>query len=511
MKLNYFVKRFCFRSFHQSVGMKIRNTHVSLETRMFINNEFTNGIDNQTLSIINPATEEKICDINIATEKDIDLAVNSALHSTKSWEEMPVDERANLFFSLANKLEQNIREYSLIESLDNGKSILDSEEDVKETIRLIRYYGGWTDKILGSTYANSGDVTIHSRKVPYGIVGLISPWNYPLLMAAWKLFPALAAGNSCVLKCSEETPLTILKLCHLIKEVGFPKGVVNVLPGFGHIVGERLCRHEKVHKVSFTGSSIVGGKVVKASGESNLKKVHLELGGKSPIVICEDANIDEAVKWSIDAAFRNSSQNCSAGTRLFVQEKIYQDFLIKLTEETKKIKVGSFMGDDNFMGPLINRKQFEKVLNYIRIGRDQEMLNLLTGGKRMYDRGFFVEPTIFSHVPDNSTLAIEEIFGPVLVVMTPFKNINEALLRSNDTKYGLGAGVFTNDMSKAEFFVRGFEAGSVWVNFYNFTPFNVPFGGMKLSGFGRDCAYEGLSEFLTTKSVYYKNNLTGIK
>jgi len=312
------------------------------------------------------------------------------------------------------------------------------------------------------------------------------------------------------LKCSEETPLTILKLCHYFKEVGFPKGVINVLPGYGHIIGERLSHHDKISKISFTGSSMVGSKVLLASANSNLKKVHLELGGKSPVVIFDDSNFEESIKWTIDAAFRNTCQNCSAGTRILVQAGIYDKFVKRLVEEKKKLKVSSFLSDDNFIGPLINKKQFDRVLNYIKIGKE-EKLNLATGGKRLFDKGYFVEPTIFSHVPDSSKLAIDEIFGPVLVVLTPFKNIKESLERANNTKYGLGAAVFTSNMSTAEYFVRNIDSGTIWVNCYNLSPFNIPFGGMKESGFGRDNGYEAILEFTTTKAIYYNNDISSIK
>ena len=489
------------------ITINTRGKKIFLETRFFINNEFVSGKGNQTIPIIDPSTEEIICEISEATEQDVDLAVQCALKAFPEWERFAIDKKARLFFRLADKLEENIEEFSIIESLNNGKPFNDAREDMKEVIRVIRYYGGWSDKLTGSTYANDGSMTIQSRKVPYGVVGLISPWNYPLLMAAWKLFPAIAAGNCAVLKCSEITPLTMLKFCHYFVEVGFPKGVVNVVPGHGHIAGERLIRHMDVSKISFTGSTAVGRKILKASSETNLKKVHLELGGKSPLVVFADANLDEAVKWAIDAAFRNSSQNCCAGSRLFVQDSIYDAFLKMLVSETKKIIVGSYKEDDNFIGPLVNKIQFDRVMNYIKIGTEQEKLNLCTGGKRLFDKGYFVEPTIYSNVPDSSKLAREEIFGPVLSVMTPFKTIHEALNRANSTEYGLGAGVFTSNMDTAEHFVRNIISGTVWVNVYNPTNYNIPFGGFKQSGFGRDNAYEGISEFTTTKAVYYMHDL----
>jgi acyl-CoA reductase-like NAD-dependent aldehyde dehydrogenase len=303
----------------------------------------------------------------------------------------------------------------------------------------------------------------------------------------------------------------MLKLCHLIKEVGFPAGVVNVVPGYGHIAGERLTRHNDITKISFTGSSIVGRKILQASAETNLKKVHLELGGKSPVVIFGDANLEEAVKWVIDAAFRNSSQNCCCGSRLLVQSTIYEDFVKRVIEETQKIVVGSFREDNNFIGPLVNKTQFEKVLNYIKLGREEEKLALSHGGNRMFEKGYFVEPTIFTRVPDSSKLATEEIFGPVLSIMTPFNTVDEAIERANSTVYGLGAGVFTSNMSVAELFVRRVVSGTVWVNHYNLTNYNIPFGGFKQSGFGRDNAYEAVSEFTTTKAVYYKHDFQHFK
>lgn len=487
-----------------------KGKYTTLETKLFINNEFVDSSSPNKIKVFNPSTEEEICEISQALEVDMDKAVDAAKNGFEAWSSVPIDRRARCFFTLADLLEKEKDEYAYIESLDNGKTYRDSLEDIDEVIKLIRYYGGWSDKITGSTYAPTDDWTIQTRRIPYGVVGLISPWNYPLMMCAWKLLPALAAGNSVVLKPSEETPLTILKLGNLIQKADFSAGLINILPGYGHIAGNHLSHHKGINRVSFTGSSATGRNVMKAAAESNLKGVHLELGGKSPMLVCSDADLDNAVFWVIDAAFRNSTQNCVAGTKIFVQEDIYEKFTKMLIEKTKEIKVGDAFNEENFIGPLINQKQFEKVMGYINHGIENEKLLLGCGGRRLYDKGYFVEPTIFLNVPEESKLAKEEIFGPVFCVMKPFKTIHEAIERANDSDYGLGAGIFTSNSSAQELFVRKIQAGSVWVNNYNINPYYVPFGGLKQSGFGRDNAYEALLEYTTTKAVYYKHDFSKI-
>lgn len=396
--------------------------------------------------------------------------------------------------------------------MDNGKPYADAYEDIKEVVRVIRYYGGLCDLISGKTFNTFDQYSIQSRRVPYGVVGCISPWNYPLLMFAWKVFPAMAAGNSVVSKISEETPLTALKFAKLFQELSFPKGLLNIITGYGHIAGERLTRHPDVNKISFTGSPLVGRLIMKASSETNLKNVHLELGGKSPMVVFADADLDNALDWVIEGAFRNTSQNCNCGSRLLLQEEIYDEFLKKLTERTKNLKVGLYSEEGVFIGPIINKKQYDNIWRYINQGTDNEKLQLTTGGKRPehLQKGYFIEPTIFANVSDDSKLAREEIFGPVLCVLKPFKTVEEVIQRSNDTIYGLASGVFTKDMSKAEYFVRNVDSGTVWVNYYNITPYNVPFGGMKLSGFGRDNGEEALHEYTTTKAIYYRYDFSKI-
>ena len=478
----------------------------NLNTQLFINNEYVDSSTNSMIKVINPSNESEICEISQAVESDIDRAVTCAKRGFETWSSTPLSKRAKCFFDLAELLDKEKEEYAYIESLDNGKPYKDSLEDIEEVSRYIRYYGGWCDKLTGSTFTPFDDWTIQTRRVPYGVVGLISPWNYPLMMCAWKLFPALAAGNSVVLKPSEETPLTILKLGNLIQKAEFPAGLINITPGYGRVAGNHLIHHKDISRVSFTGSGETGRKVLKASAESNLKGVHLELGGKSPILVCKDADLDNALFWVVDAAFRNSTQNCCAGTKIYVHEDIYEEFTKRLIEKTKNIKVGDAFDEDNFVGPLVNKNQFTRVMNYIDHGINNEKLTLGCGGKRLYEKGYFIEPTIFLNVPEDSKLAKEEIFGPVLCIMKPFKSIHEAIQRANDNDYGLGAGIFTSNSATQELFVRKIESGSVWVNNYNINPYYVPFGGMKQSGFGRDNGYEAILEYTTSKAVYYKHD-----
>jgi aldehyde dehydrogenase (NAD+) len=485
-------------------------------TKLFINNKFVEGIKNTKISILDPATEMELCQISEATEEDVDLAVKAAEEGFKTWSSTPIDERVKLMNDLANNIQSNIDEYSYLESKDNGKPFMDSVEDIKEVIRVIRYYAGFCDKIFGQTMTTYDDLTISTRRVPYGIVGCIVPWNYPLLMAAWKIFPAVASGNAVVLKPSEETPLTALRMAQSIIEVGLPSGLINIIPGYGETVGNAMTHHTKINKIAFTGSTAVGRRILKASSDSNLKNVHLELGGKSPIVILADADIDKAVFWTVDGSFRNSSQNCCCSSRIYVEESIYDTFLKKLLEETKKIKIGSsynYTDDTSLMiGPLINKRQYDNCHKYISHGLNEEKLQMICGGGRPkeFTKGYFVEPTIFVNVPDSSKLAREEIFAPVLCVMKPFKTPQEALERANDTVYGLAAGVFTSNMNSAEYFVRNLQAGTIWVNFYNITAYNVPFGGMKQSGFGRDNGEAAMEEYTTTKGVYFKHDFSNI-
>jgi len=491
------------KSTHSKVFSKTQNKEVNFPIKLFINNKFIDSSDGSELDVINPSTEELISKVSCASENDVEAAVEAAYKAYFGpWGKLTGDERAKLFFKLADLFESKISDFAILESIDHGRVYKDSLEDMQEAVRYIRYFGGFADKIEGKTFPCCGTLSMSTRRIPYGVVGLIAPWDYPLFICAWKIFPALAAGNTIVLKPSEEAPLSILKLAELFLEAGFPEGVVNILPGYGETVGCKLTSNEKVRKISFTGSTKVGRDVMRKAAESNLKNVHLELGGKSPLIICDDADMDTALNYAIDGAFKNTSQNCICSSRILVQDGIYNNFVEKFIEKTKNLKVGDAFDEKNFMGPLISKKQFDNVLRYIKVGMEEEKLNLATGGKRLYDKGFFVEPTVFTDVDDESKLAKEEIFGPVICILKPFKELKEAIDRINNSPYGLGAGIFTKDQNKVELFVRHIQVGNVWVNTYNYCPYNVPFGGVKQSGFGRDNGYEAILENTTVKAIY---------
>ena len=429
---------------------------------------------------------------------------------------IPLDKKVKLFMELANLLESKIEDFTLLESLDNGKPLNDSKEDILEVIRIIRYYGGFIDKLSGYTLSANDEFTTEVRRIPFGVVACISPWNYPLLMATWKIVPAICAGNAVILKPSEETPLTVLKFCELFDQLEFPKGLFNVVNGRGPTTGNLLTTHQKIAKVSFTGSTIAGRQIMKASSESNLKVMTLELGGKSPLIIFDDADLDNAIKWVINGAFANTSQNCICSSKVFLHENIHNKFIEMLKDKIKELKVGNFDEKNVTLGPLINKRQYERYFTFLEIA-EKEKLHLLCGGltsielKTKFPFGYFVEPTVFINVPDNSILSKEEIFAPILSIMIPFKTAREVLDRANDSPYGLSSGVFTKDMTKAEYFVRNLQSGSVHVNCYNLSPYNVPFGGMKQSGFGRDNGIEGILQYTTLKSVFYYNDFDKVE
>jgi aldehyde dehydrogenase (NAD+) len=495
----------------QIFTLKNKNKEYKLNTGLFINGDFLEGSQGKTIDVIDPSTENLICSVSEGSEKDLDYAVSSAKKAFDKWTTFSLDERSKLFMKLALKLDDNLEEFAWLEGLDNGKSLSDAREDMKEVVRLIRYYGGLSENIYGKTYVTTSDMSIHTRRVPYGVVGCITPWNYPLLMTAWKIFPPLAAGNAVVLKQSEVTPITGLKLAMLFQDMEFPPGLFNVLTGYGSTLGAYLSSHNGVDKIAFTGSTNTGRSVMKSAADSNLKSVSLELGGKSPMVVFKDANLKNTIEWIIDGAFRNSSQNCAAGSRLYIEEEIYYEFIDLIVQRTKQIKIGRFDEDNVWMGPLVNEKQYKNCLKYLQIAEDEELQSALKGGQmKKYSKGYFISPSIFTNVPENSRLAKEEIFGPILTVLKPFKTIDEVIERCNKSLYGLAAACFTTDINKSEYFVRNIQSGTVWVNNYNLCPYNIPFGGMKQSGFGRDCGDEAMLEYTQLKSVYQKFDFSKI-
>jgi len=390
-----------------------------------------------------------------------------------------------------------------LESLDNGKPYgVAKAVDVGATVGCYRYFAGWADKIQGKTIPVDGEFFCYTRHEPVGVVGQIIPWNFPMLMQAWKLAPALAAGNTVVLKPAEQTPLSALRIGQLIVEAGFPEGVVNILPGFGPTAGAAIARHMDVDKVAFTGSTEVGKLIMEAAAQTNLKRVTLELGGKSPNIVFADTNLDEAVEGAHFGLFFNHGQCCCAGSRVFVEEKIYDEFVEKSGVRARNRTVGDPFDPKTEQGPQVDQAQFDKVMGYIESGRS-EGAKVVCGGDRVGDRGYFIQPTVFSDVRDEMKIAREEIFGPVMSII-PFKSADEVVVRANRTEYGLAAAVWTRDIQKAHAIANNVRAGTVWVNCYNVLDSRAPFGGFKQSGIVRERGEYGLQQYTEVKTVIVK-------
>nr|XP_029708580.1 retinal dehydrogenase 1-like [Aedes albopictus] len=473
-------------------------------TQLFINNEFVDAVSGKVFPTVNPSTGKKIVDVAEGDKADVDLAVQAAkaaFQRSSKWRQMDASARGKLIYKLAELMERDLHQIASLESLDNGKPYMSAVYDVYGSMNCLRYYAGWTDKVCGETVPSDGPHLTYTRKEPFGVVGQIIPWNYPLLMLAWKWGPALAAGCTIVMKPAEQTPLTALYMCSLVKEAGFPPGVVNVVPGYGPTAGSAVTMHPDIRKVAFTGSVEVG-KIVMAGAASNLKKVSLELGGKSPLVICDDVDVNEAAQIAYTGVFENMGQCCIAATRTFVQEGIYDAFVQKATELAKGRKVGNPFSQGIQHGPQIDDTQFKKILGYIETGK-KEGAKLETGGVQVGDEGYFIEPTVFSNVTDEMTIAKEEIFGPVQSIIK-FKTLEEAIERANATSFGLAAGIVTKNLNNALTFSNAVEAGSVWVNTYLAVSNQAPFGGYKQSGVGREMGKEGIEEYLETKTVSIK-------
>jgi aldehyde dehydrogenase (NAD+) len=416
---------------------------------------------------------------------------------------MNASERGGLLYRLADLIETHADELAQLESLDNGKPVsLAKRVDVPKTVACYRYFAGWADKVQGKTIPIDGDFFCYTRHEPIGVVGQIIPWNYPMLMQAWKLAPALATGNTVVMKPAEQTPLSALRIGELIMKAGFPEGVVNLLPGFGHTAGAAIARHMDVDKVAFTGSTEVGRLILEAAAKSNLKRVTLELGGKSPNIIFADTDIDEAVEGAHLGIFSNQGQVCCAGSRVFVEQEIYDRFVEKSVTRARRRVVGDPLDPKTEQGPQVDEAQLERVMGYIESGED-EGATLACGGKRIGDRGYFIEPTVFADVQDEMKIAKEEIFGPVMSVI-PFRDMDEVITRANNTIYGLAAGVWTRDIKKAHAIANNIRAGTVWVNCYNILDTRAPFGGYKQSGTGRELGEYGLQQYTEIKTITMK-------
>lgn len=473
-------------------------------TKLFINNEFVDSISGKKFETLNPSTGKKITEVAEAFKEDVDVAVKAARAAFKfgsPWRKLDASARGKMLYKLSDLIERDLDYLSSLETLDNGKPFTDSKLNILFAINCIRYCAGWCDKIHGSTIPADFGFFSMTRKEPVGVVGQIIPWNFPIVMFAWKLAPALAAGCTVVLKPAEQTPLTALYIASLCKEVGFPPGVVNVLTGFGPTAGAAISSHPDINKVAFTGSTEVGRLIMEACAKSNLKRCSLELGGKSPLVIFADADLDLAAEVAYKAVFSNQGQVCCAGSRTFVQEDVYDAFVKKAVAKAKARKVGDPFGDVE-QGPQIDTEIFDKVLGLIEAGK-KEGAKLECGGERLGTEGFFIKPTIFSNVQDNMRIAKEEIFGPVQSIIK-FKTIEEVIERANQTSYGLAAGILTKDIDKALLFAQSVEAGTVWVNCYDAVCPQTPFGGFKQSGIGREMGEAALEDYLEVKTITIK-------
>ncbi|XP_046373568.1 retinal dehydrogenase 2-like [Haliotis rufescens] len=482
----------------------IRNPEVKF-TQIFLSNEFVNSASGKTFPTFNPATGEKIADVQEGDKADVNAAVEAAKTAFKpgsEWRRMDASRRGKLLWKLADLIERDIAYLASLETLDNGKPFHGSVGDIMFGINVIRYYAGWSDKIQGRTIPVDGDFFCYTRHEPVGICGQIIPWNYPITMFCWKIAPALCAGNVIVVKPAEQTPLTALYLGALFKEAGFPTGVVGIVPGYGPTAGAAISEHPDINKVAFTGSTEIGQVIMAAAAGTNLKRTTLELGGKSPNVIFADSNLDNAVAWAHEAVMTNMGQCCIAGSRTFVQEEIYDEFVKRSVEAAKQRSVGDPYDPNTKNGPQIDGDQLTKILELIKSGKD-EGATCEIGGTRHGEKGFFIEPTVFSNVTDSMRIAREEIFGPVQQIIK-FKTLDEVLERANNTAYGLGAAIFTNDINKALAFAGGIKAGTVWVNCYLAVNAQAPFGGFKMSGLGREMGEYGLQQYIEVKNVVIK-------
>ena len=481
-----------------SKRQRLNPSEGAFQTKLMINNKFVDSVGGHTFETINPSTGEVICSVSEAREKDVDIAVASAVKAFEGWRRTEGSKRRDLILKLADLIEEHQEELATLETLDNGKPLAESKGvDLNLCIKCFRYFAGYADKLTGKTNPVDGDFFSYTRVEPKGVCAAVIPWNFPLLMATWKLAPALAGGNCMILKPAEQTPLTALRLGELIVAAGFPAGVVSILPGFGPSAGGHLAKHMDVDKIGFTGSTAVGHIIMKAAAESNLKSVTLELGGKSPLIICDDADIDNAVAAAQVGVFFNQGQVCTASSRIFVHESIKDEFIRKLVAATKKRTQGDPFEDVN-MGPQVSKEQFDTVYGYIQKGK-QEGARCVAGGKRTSGKGYFIQPTIFTEVEDHMTIAREEIFGPVMSIMT-FKDFGDVLKRANDTVYGLAAGIFTKDLAKAFRFLDDVRAGTCWVNTYNSFDTAQPFGGFKMSGIGRELGPDVMALYTEHKS-----------
>ena len=473
---------------------------------MFIDGKRVEGASGRRIPVYDPSTEEVIAETPDASASEVDAAIAAARRAFDEggWPQTTAQERGRILFRIAEKLRAEAPALAELESRNSGKPIVEAEFDIADAATCFEYYGGLATKVSGTVNPVPDNALSLSMKEPVGVAGQIIPWNYPLLMAAWKLAPALAAGCTCVLKPAEQTPLTALRLATWLPELGVPDGVVNVVTGLGETAGARIVESPLVDKIAFTGSAAVGKVIMKSAAET-LKRVTLELGGKSPNIFFADADFESAIDGALFGVFINQGEVCSAGSRVLVERSIYTKFVEAMTEKARGIKLGAPLERDTKMGPLVSREQYDRVCSYQQIGRSEAKIAIGGGQPATFKRGYYVEPTIFYDVDNSARIAREEIFGPVATVI-PFDNEADALRIANDTPFGLAAAVWSRDIYKALRMVKAIRAGIVWVNHMQPTYVEAPWGGYKQSGFGRELGLHGIDEYLETKQVHINLN-----